>query len=303
MSAASPWRLAWWPRYWPTALGLGGLRLMIRLPVTWQQAIGRRLGRWSGYFLKRRLHIGAVNLALCFPELSEAQRAALLRRQLESLGMGLFETALAWWGSPQRLAQISEVVGLEHLRQAQASGRGIVLLTAHFTLLEMGARLLSAHFQFHAMYRPQPNQLFHELMDQIHQQHSGLPTITQNDIRATVRALKRGHAVWYAPDHDYGRQSVFVPFFGVSALTITATSRLVRMSDALVLPYYPQRLADGRYRVTLLPPLDNFPSGDEVADTARINTLLEDCIRQAPEQYLWLHRRFKHRPPGHDYPY
>lgn len=299
----SPWRLAWRPRYWPTALGLGGLRLMILLPISWQQAVGRRLGRWLGKFARRRTRIGAVNLALCFPELSDAERGKLLRGQLESVGIALFETALAWWGSERRLARISEVVGLEHLHRAQSSGRGILFLTGHFTLLELGARLLTPYHRFHAMYRPQPNALFEAVMEQVRRRHSGLPTITQNDIRTTVRVLKRGGAVWYAPDHDYGRQSVFAPFFGVPALTITATSRLARMSNALVLPYYPQRLPDGRYRVTVLPPLEDFPGADAVADATRINTVLEDCIRRVPEQYLWLHRRFKHRPPGEPYPY
>lgn len=276
---------------------------MILLPVSWQQAIGRRLGRWSGFFARRRTRIGAINLRLCFPERTDAQREKLLQAQLESVGMGLFETAMAWWGSERRIQRIGEVVGLENLRRAQASGHGIVLLTGHFTLLELGARMLVPYFRFHAMYRPQRNALFQAVMEQIRRRHSGLPTIIQNDIRTTVRALKRGAAVWYAPDHDYGRQSVFVPFFGVPALTITATSRLVRMSNALVLPYYPQRLADGRYRVTILPPLENFPGQNTVADAARINALLEGWIREAPEQYLWLHRRFKHRPPGETAPY
>lgn len=291
------------PHHWPLALGIGLVRLLIRLPLSWQRVLGQSLGRLSGRLIPRRRRIAAINLRWCFPELSETQHARLLRAQLESVGLGLLETAWAWWLPDRRLDGLADIEGLEHLHAARDSGRGVLLLTGHFTCLELGARFLTPHCRFHAMYRPHANPYYQDLMRRAREHHSGLPAITQNDIRATVRALRRGDAVWYAPDQNYGRQSVFVPFFGIPALTITATSRLVGMSDALVLPYFPLRLADGRYRVTILPPLADFPSDDIEADTARINALIEDWVRQAPEQYLWVHRRFKKRPGGEPPPY
>lgn len=298
-----PWRYLVQPRYWPLALGLGLVRLLVLLPLDWQRTLGRGLGRLSGRLIPRRQRIAAINLQWCFPQLGEAERERLLREQLESVGVGLFETAWAWWASDRRLRALVEVEGLEHLHRVQACGRGVLLLTGHFTTLELGARFITFYCRFHAMYRPHRNAFYQAVMQRARERRSGLPAIVQNDIRATVRALRGGAAVWYAPDHNYGRQSVFAPFFGIPALTITATSRLTRMSGALVLPYFPQRLADGRYRITILPPLDDFPSADIAADTARINALLEDAIRRAPAQYLWVHRRFKSRPPGEQPPY
>lgn len=284
------------------ALGLAIMRLLILLPLAWQRALGGVVGRLA-HRVSRRRRVVDINLRWCFPELSDEARTRLVRAQFEALGIGLFETALAWWASDRCLADLADIDGLAYLQQALASGRGVLLLTGHFSSLELGARFLTHHCRFHAMYRPHDNACYQAVMQQAREHRSGLPAIVQNDIRTTVRVLRQGHTVWYAPDQNYGRQSVFVPFFGVPALTITATSRLVRMSDALVLPYFPQRLADGRYRVTIQPPLADFPGSDPATDAARINALLEDWIRQAPEQYFWVHRRFKNRPPGEQAPY
>ncbi len=290
------------PRYWPLAVGLVLMRLLIRLPLAWQRLLGRLIGRLTQRISHRR-RVVDTNLRWCFPELSGRARDQLVQAQFEALGIGLFETALAWWAPDRRLLGLVDIDGLSHLHQALASGRGVLLLTGHFSALELGARFLTAHCRFHAMYRPHSNAFYQSVMRQARERRSGLPAITQNDIRNTVRALRRGEAVWYAPDQNYGRQSVFVPFFGIPALTITATSRLAQMSDALVLPYFARRLTDGRYRLTILPPLTDFPTADVAADAARINALLEGWIRQVPEQYFWVHRRFKSRPEGERAPY
>ena len=179
------------PRDWPIALGIGLLWLFSHLPLRLQQALGRVLGRTLGRLSRRRRRIGAINLALCFPELDERERARLLRAQLESVGMGLFETALAWWGTERRIHAIGEVEGLDHLRRARDSGQGILLLTGHFTTLELGARLLVPHCRFHAMHRPHRNAFYHAVMTRCRERHSGLPTIDQEDIRL-VESVHRG---------------------------------------------------------------------------------------------------------------
>lgn len=255
----------------------------------------------SFYWLAgRRRHIAATNLALCFPEWTPEQRASVLRQHFAALGMGLFETASAWWASDEKLRHLSQVQGAEYLQQALDRGKGVIMLTGHFTTLELAARFITWEQSFHAIYRPHKNLLYETWMRQERENRSRLPPVPHDDLRGLLRALKRGRAIWYAPDQNHGmRNSVFVPFFGIPACTLTATARLAAMSGAAVVPYFPRRLPNNRgYEVVILPALENFPSADVAADTQQINALFEEYIRRAPEQYLWVHRRFKTRPPG-----
>lgn len=287
------------PRYWPTWIALGLLRLGTLLPFGTQLALGRWLGRRLHRFAGRRRRIAETNLRLCFPEMDEPARRRLLLAHFESLGMGFMETALSWWGGAKRLKRLMRIEGMEHLEAAQARGRGVLLVAAHFTTLEIGARLLALAVPLHPMYRPHNNPLFEQIQGRARTRQSA-GAIRRDDIRATVRALKANQAVWYAPDQDFGpRQSVFVPFMGVNAATLTATGRLAKMSGAAVVPMTQERLADGSgYRVILEPPVEGLPSGDDQADARRQNAVFERWIRQRPADYLWVHRRFKTRPPG-----
>jgi Kdo2-lipid IVA lauroyltransferase/acyltransferase len=288
------------PRYWPIWLGLGLMKVMATLPFHWQLAIGGRIGRWFGQFSSRRRRIAATNLMLCFPDWTAARRAAVLEAHFATLGIGLFEIAMAWWASDDTLHRLARVEGAEYLQRALDRGKGVILLTGHFTTLELGARFMTLLQPLHAMYRPHKNPLFESAQRQQREWRCQLPPLRHEDLRGLLRAFRQGHAVWYAPDQNHGpRNSLFVPFFGVPACTITATSRLAALSGAAVVPYFPRRLpgASG-YEVVILPALERFPSGDLVADTRRINELLEQQIRRMPEQYLWVHRRFKTRPPG-----
>jgi len=300
----TPVRLFSWhflaPRYWPVWLGLGAMKGMAALPFRWQLLAGRQIGRWAGKIMRRRRRIAAINLALCFPELTANQRADMLEEHFAALGIGLFETAMAWWAPDEKLYGLARVEGTQYLEQAMARGKGVILLTGHFTPLELGARFITWHHSFHAMYRSHKNSLYEAVMRRERERRSRLPPLPHEDLRGLLRAFKRGRAVWYAPDQNHGlRNSVFVPFFGVPTCTITATSRLAALSGAAVVPYFPRRLAGiAGYEVTVLPALENFPSGDIALDTQRINELLEHHIRQAPAQYLWVHRRFKTQPPG-----
>ena len=288
------------PRYWPIRLGLGMMKLMVALPFRGQIAVGDWIGRLLSHIARRRRRIAAINLDLCFPELSPTEREALLEAHFAALGIGLFETAMAWWAPDEKLRDLVQVAGAEHLDQALARGKGVILLTGHFTLLELGARFMTMQQPFHVMYRPHKNPLYESAQRRQREWRSRLPPLRHDDLRGLLRAFKQGRAVWYAPDQNHGlRNSVFVPFFGIPTCTITATSRLTELRGAAVVPYFPRRLPGAAgYEITILPALENFPSGDVIADITFINELLEQYIRQAPEQYLWVHRRFKTRPPG-----
>ncbi len=292
------------PRYWPTWIALGLLRLGTLLPVRAQMGVGRWLGRCLHRFASRRRRIAETNLRLCFPELDDTARRHLLKAHFESLGMGFMETALSWWGGAKRLRRLARVDGLANLEAAQARGRGVLIVAAHFTTLEIGARLLALTVPLHPMYRPHNNPWFEQIQGRARTRQSA-GAIRRDDIRATVRALKANRAVWYAPDQDFGpRQSVFVPFMGVNAATLTATGRLAKMSGAAVVPMTQERLGGGRgYRVILEPALEDLPSGDDEADARRQNAVFERWIRERPADYLWVHRRFKTRPDGEANPY
>ena len=291
------------PRHWVSWLGIGLLWLICLLPVRLLVGFGESLGWLVGRIMKRRRHITRVNLQLCFPELSDAQREKLVDEHFAALGAGVFETGLAAFAGDWRLRNRGELVGAEHLDAAMKGGHGVLLLTGHFSTMEMGARYLCINNRpFHAMYRPLNDKLLDYFMRKWREQRSLLPALPKADLKGLVRAMRDGHCIWYGPDQSLDqRAAAYVPFFGVPALTLTTTSRLAQMGRARVVPYFPSRVR-GRYRITFLPALENFGT-DEVADAATINRTLEQGIRLAPAQYFWSHRRFKHPPPGTPDPY
>jgi KDO2-lipid IV(A) lauroyltransferase len=287
------------PQHWPTWLGLGVLRLLCLLPVPVLIRLGEGLGWLFGRLAPGRRHITRVNLRACFPEQPPEQVERTIDAHFRALGAGIFEACMAWWVADARLRRHVEVVGLENLDRALAGGHGVLLLTGHFTTLELGGRFINmAGRPMHGMYRPIKNPLMDYFVHRWREFTGGLPALPREELRALVRALREGRMVWYGPDQTLDRrEGVFVPFFGVPVLMVTATSRLARLGRARVVPYFPQRIGT-RYRVTVLPALDNFPSGDDAADAARVIRAIEDGVRLAPEQYFWVHRRFKVRPPG-----
>ena len=306
MSAASPFKASLYlhPRYWSLWLGLGVMRLVAILPYRLQMAIGGLMGWFMYTFARERRGYATINLELCFPEYSSAQRKQLLRKHFDALGKGMIETAVAWWTPACRLQKLHKIDGLEHLDNALEKGKGVILLGAHFTTLEIGARLLALHRSYTAMYREHNNPLFDAIMRKRRESYFA-GTHERKDVRGTLRSLKNNKAVWYAADQDYGRaHSVFAPFFGVPAALITATARLAKLSGAPVVPFFQTRREDGSgYDLKLLPPLENFPSNDDVADATATNHVIEEEIRLQPAQYLWVHRRFKTRPEGMQRPY
>ncbi len=288
------------PKHWPTWIGLIILSSFTFLPYRLQMAIGRFLGHLSYALIPRRRHIVETNIQLAFPELNDDEQKKLVKKTFASTGMGIFETAMAWWGSQRRLESMVTINGLEHLQNALAQGKGVILLSAHFTSLELSGRLLSFSQPFQVTYKRAHNPLMEAVLRYSRKKHF-IDAINTYDTREMISALKKNIATWYAMDQDFGaRLHVFAPFMGVPTCTLVTTSKLAKMSGALVVPYFPKRLDDDccKYELTIHPALENFPSGDDLVDTTRLNDLITQHVKDAPDQYMWVHRRFKTRPPG-----
>ncbi|HEY0766812.1 MAG TPA: LpxL/LpxP family Kdo(2)-lipid IV(A) lauroyl/palmitoleoyl acyltransferase [Steroidobacteraceae bacterium] len=282
------------PRYWLTWAGLGLLRVLALLPFPLMVRLGSVLGAALRHLPISFVKTARRNIELCFPELSPQARERLLDQHFASLGIALLEIPMAWWISPARLARIVHIEGAEHLQAAIARGRGVILLTAHFTPMEMAARVLVSVAPVGFLYRPTKNEVLAYALQRFRCAHGG-HGIPKDNIRAFITALKNNECVWYAPDQSYRNKGAeMVPLFGIPAATNTLTSRLARVTGATVLPYFLQRLPGTQgYRALIHPPLENFPSDCPAADTERFNRMIEAQVRIAPEQYLWIHRRFK----------
>lgn len=281
------------PKYWLTWVGVAVLRGIELLPVAMQRMVATALGTLIRHMPLKYVRIAERNIELCLPNLTAAERNALLVQHCRSLGMALCETAMTWWSSNERVSGLAEVQGLEHLQAAFAKGRGAILIGGHFTTIEIATRILGTVVPMNVVYRPTKNALLSHIMHTSFCRH-GKP-IRHDDIRSMIRALKHNEAVWYAPDQSYrNKGAAMVDFFGIPAATTTATSRLAKISGAAVLTYFPERLPNGAgYRVIIGPAFENFPSDNVIQDVERFNALLQAQILKVPEQYLWMHRRFK----------
>jgi KDO2-lipid IV(A) lauroyltransferase len=283
------------PQHWHTWIGLAILNLLSRLPYPLLVKAGHAVGRLARHLPLHYVQIARSNLALCLPELAQAEREKILAAHFKSLGMTLCEAAMNWWSPDSKIAKLSSIEGLEHLSAAHARGNGVILLTCHFTTLEISARILGGAVPLTVLYRTPKNPVLAHVADRHRSRLAVGRTIPPDDIRAMVRALKDNQCVWYAPDQSYRKKGAeMVRFFGVPAATNVATSRLAKMTGAAVLFFSHERLPNGAgYRVVIHPPLDNFPSDCAVADAQRFHAFIEAEVRRNPEQYWWIHRRFK----------
>ncbi|OEY67989.1 lipid A biosynthesis acyltransferase [Marinobacter sp. X15-166B] len=275
--------------------------LMAQLPRRLQQWLGIAIGELAFRCLPRRRHIASVNIGLCFPELSASEQRQLVRKAFHSNGIGIMEIGQAWFRNPEGLRSRTEVHGLEQVTAALDKGKGILLLGGHYSTLDLGGSLVSLFIDADVMQRDHNNPLMNAVMTRARERHYGV-ALNSKDLRGLLRRLKQNRIIWYATDQDYGRKGiVFAPFFGVATGSITATSRIAERSGCAVIPFSHFRHPQGiGYDIYFHPPLENFPSGDDLADATLVNATIEGEIRRYPDQYLWMHRRFKTRPSPDD---
>ncbi len=288
------------PRYWLTWFGLVVLYLIVQLPYPILFRFGHSIGRLAMPFLKRRVAVAERNLKLCFPELTKKEIDKRVIRNFESTGMGLLETGMAWFWSDRRIKKWCKVENREYMDQAREGGKGVLLIGLHFLTLELGGRIFGMYNPGIGVYRPNDNKVLDwvQLRGRL---RSNKSFIGRNDTKGMIRVLRAGEILWYAPDHDYGpKNSVFASLFAVpKAATTIGTSILMRMGKPSILPFTPVRNDDGSgYRVLVSPPVEGFPLEDSLAGAEFMNRIVEKEIMKAPDQYMWLHRRFKTRPEG-----
>ncbi|MEO6226882.1 MAG: LpxL/LpxP family Kdo(2)-lipid IV(A) lauroyl/palmitoleoyl acyltransferase [Thermomonas sp.] len=285
------------PRHWPAWLGVGVCMALARLPWPLQRGLGGMIG-WLALRLSRsRGEAARTNLSLCLPELDDAAREALLHDNFRDVGIGLFEFARAWWGNVAPMRRTARIEGLDILQVLQAEGRGVLLVSGHFMTLELCGRLLCDHVPLAGMYRRYRSPVMEWAVMRGRLRYA-CAMFGNGDTRAAIRHLKRGGFLWYAPDQDMrGKDTVFAPFFGIPAATITATHQFARLTGCAVVPFFHRR-EGADYILRIGQPLAPFPTEDVVADTTLVNAAIEAMVREAPSQYLWLHRRFKRQPDG-----
>ena len=287
------------PKYWGSWLAIGLLRLISLLPFKAKLAAGTFVGRLAYRFAKRRRHITQTNIRLCFPALSDAEQEQLVRQTLIDNAIGFFEIAWAWWANPKKLQGLFDIEGLEHLEKAQANGKGVLLVGAHFTHLDLCGLMLNAVADIDAIYRKNNNPVFEYIITK-GRQRVFKNVLDRNNMKRILSKLREGRAIWYAPDQDYGRNSaVFAPFFGIQAATVVATSRLSKLGRATPLGLFHIRDPQThRYTLFFVPIEQAFPTGDDTEDATIINKMIQTAILRQPSQYMWVHRRFKTRPEG-----
>lgn len=288
------------PRYFLLWLGIGVLYLIVQLPYRLLNKLGPWVGRVAMKVMKERVRIASRNIELCFPQKSKAECHALLVENFESVGMALFETGMAWFWSDNRVKKHFRVSGLEHIAKAKQDGKGVLLLGIHFLTLELGARIFGIYNPGIGVYRPNNNPVI-DWLQTWGRMRSNKDMINRRDVKGMIRALKQGEIIWYAPDHDYGpKSSVFAPFFAVTEAASTKGSYvLIRTGKPAVIPFLARRLENGAgYEMIILPEADDVSLESEVATAEYMNKVVEQCVLMAPSQYMWLHRRFKTRPPG-----
>ncbi|HKM16316.1 MAG TPA: LpxL/LpxP family Kdo(2)-lipid IV(A) lauroyl/palmitoleoyl acyltransferase [Marinospirillum sp.] len=288
---------SWHPRYWGTWLIIGFLTITAYLPWPVKIFFGKGLGYLAMYAAGRRRHITEVNIKLCFPEKTAKEQKKLVKECFLANGIGIFETATALVRGISFLKKRVTFKGREHLDKILAEGKGAIILGVHFSALDLGGALHGLFFTGDSIYKPHKNAVFNRFIERGRTQYFE-EQIPSSDLKKLVRRVKNGKVCWYSPDQDFGRDvSVFAPFFGVEAASIVMTARIARMAKVQVLPLRIHRNPDNyTYTLEYLPPLENFPSGDDVADATQVNKVIEAMIRINPEQYLWMHRRFKTRP-------
>ncbi|MDD5057157.1 MAG: lipid A biosynthesis acyltransferase [Sideroxydans sp.] len=271
------------------------------LPFRVIVAIGNGLGVLLYLLAAERRMVGAINLKLCFPEMTEAARRKLLRENFKMFTRALVERCILWWASAERINSLIRVEGAEHFEAIK--GRPAILLTPHFVGMDAGGQWVTQHADTVCMYANQKNIYLTDLMLQKRARFGNQHLYSrQQGLRPILKGMRQNMPLVYPPDQDQGvKDGAFIPFFGVPAATMTSVPRIAQMTGAVVVPSITRVLPGGAgYVLTFYPAWENYPSGDDIADTRRVNAFIEERIREMPEQYFWLHKRFKTRPEGEE---
>ncbi len=287
------------PKYWPLHIGLLLLKIVALLPPILRKKLAKGLGHLMLKYASKRRHIAKTNISRCFPELSKNEQQRLLQKNFLAMGKTFIEMACCWFSDLESQKRKTTIVGQEHLDAALGKGNGVILLIFHMTSIEMGGSLLASYYDFHAMYKPNKNPLLEKAITQGRARHNK-KMLDRNNPRAMIKALKNNEIVWYSTDQNYGgKTATFVPFFGIETSTITATTKLAKLTGASVVPFTQRRLDDiDEYELTIHPEFKSFASESEVVDATQINQFLESYLRKYPVDYMWLHQRFRTRPNG-----
>jgi len=282
-----------------TRIAIGFVWLLHFLPLAAFARIGSGLGGLFYYLARERRNVCLTNLARCFPQTPERERVAIAKAHFRAFGRTLLERSILWWAPREEILRTVRVVGLERIQALK--GTPVILLAPHFVGLDAGCTRLICEVDMAGIYSKQKDPWFDALLLSGRTRFGHQRAISrQEGIRPAIAAVKEGLPFYYLPDQDYGaRETIFVPFFGVPAATITGLSRMARITGAKVLPVVTRMFPGGAgYEVTCYPAWDDFPSGDDAADARRLNAFIEERVREMPEQYFWTHKRFKTRPPG-----
>ncbi|MDC0662388.1 lysophospholipid acyltransferase family protein [Marinobacter sp. SS21] len=294
-------RALWHPAYWPSWCVVSLLFLLSRLPASCKRRCGEGIGRWLSRRLSSRARVVDANLQACMPQLSDDKRAQLVTQSFVSCTRGMFESLDAWWGDLGERQRQVEVQGLEHLREAMARNRGVLMIGGHYSILDLALPLVGQYLSKPGyMYRPNNSAVIDRMIERGRRRHFDIQPFTKRQLREMMAFLAEGGQVWYGCDQDFGKKTdVFATFFGVETGCISTPTFIARESGATVLCVSHVRKPCGGYRVAFSPILDDFGRCPH-QDAQRWNRFIEDTVRQFPDQYLWLHKRFKTRPAGAD---
>ena len=285
------------PKYFPTWILILLMRIGVLIPFRLQVFFGKMIGKLIYLVMTKLRKIAYTNISNCFPEKKQPQVTLLVKKHFEAVGVSLFETANAYYASDKKIKKMITINNEQHFTEALKKEGGIILLCSHFMPLMLGSRALLIKHTIANIYRPQNNKLFDQVMVKGYVKN-GAVMIKSTDTRSIVKAINNSLPIWYAPDQDLGRNnSIFAPLFGIQTATASATSRLAKNNNTRVIPYSFIRTKHG-YEMSFDKPLKNYPSGDAIQDASKTNQILEKQILKNPEQYLWIHRRFKTRPDG-----
>ncbi len=287
------------PRYWPTWLGLAVVRLLAFLPLPILAVFGNVIGELTYYLFGSRRKITMRNLSACFPDWPDEKIKSTTKQCFRLIGQSVFFSGIGWWASPKRLNRLVSVTQRRHYDQALAEGKNIILLAPHFCALEFGGLVLSQERPMITMYQNTKNRLVDKFVKQGRGRFDGVLVERKEPLRNLIKLIRKGYPFYYLPDQDARGKGIFAPFFGVQASTIPFLGKFAAMSNAVVIPISTKILPWGKgFEVRLGAPLENYPSGNELIDTTAMNKAIEDVVAPMPEQYFWVHKRFKTRPEG-----